>query len=142
MKRLLGSIVGCAALAAGAQDLSGELATVHSMRCTFGPGTRTTWVAGHPHTVDVNLDKYIVFDSIDVAAGTANELVDLRVDPARVFRSSFGLIVMDVRSTTFEMTTIFASPAKDGTFPAANVRNLGDPVASSEQYFGSCKLQS
>ncbi len=142
MNRLVILILGCAVLAARAQDVSSELSSARALNCTFGAGTRTAWVAGQPRTSEARLDKDILFDSIDIAAGTARVLADVRIDQAHVAFSPVGLFVVDARPGEIDITTIFASGAREGIFPAVDVRQMNASGPSSEQYFGTCKLRS
>jgi len=141
MNRLLASFVGCAALAAGAQEVPSELASAHTVTCKFGAGTRTAWVAGQPKTSDARMDNEVIFDSIDLAQGKVRVLANMRIADAHVAMTPVGMFVLDGRPGMFDMTTIFASRDKDGSFPAVDTHQLIGPAPSSEQYFGSCKLE-
>jgi len=140
MNRLPILAFACVALAAVAQEVSPDLASARTLSCKFGGGTRTTWVAGQPKTVEARLDDEVVFDSIDLANGTVRVMASVRIDQAHVALSPVGMFVVDARPGVIEMMTIFPKAA-DGSFAAVDMRQLNSAGPSTEQYFGSCRPQ-
>lgn len=124
-----------------------RLFNAKSLRCELGPGYAGAWQNG---VFKINKDEWsknaaIVFDSIDLAKGTARMVGNIGAGDVNVIATAAGLTFIEKTGGGWmTMMTVFSSPlSNDGKFVCAYSRHsaFGDGSISS-QYHGTCKILS
>jgi hypothetical protein len=80
-----------------ADDAAVRLASVHSLRCSFGPGSQTDWSKGKPVTKSARFDVVLQFDSINTQAGTARLIGNAGASDVAVWLTAKGMTFMALR---------------------------------------------
>jgi len=146
MKKLvfiaLFAILSCSG-AYAADEVFERLMNTKCFKCEFGPGASASWDGPR---VKVELDAFnntLIYDSIDVRAGTARIIGNQGSADVLVLQTPQGLTFIETTAMgNITITTIFPEYLKDGSdFIVVQSRHMNLPSGPlPSQYHGTCKV--